>query len=46
MSEYIGWIVLASLLSPFLLYLFVRIVTSAAFRSWWEAKHEFEKKEK
>lgn len=42
MSDNIGWIVLASILSPFILYIFARIITSAVFRSWWEAKHEFE----
>ena len=42
MSDNIGWIIIASILSPFILYLLARIVTSAVFRSWWEAKHEFE----
>lgn len=46
MNDNIGWIILVSILSPFILYVLTRIITSAAFRSWWEAKHEFERKGK
>jgi len=44
MSDIIS-IAIFVILAPFLAYMLFRIVSSAIFRSWFESKHEFEKKD-